>query len=147
MPGETMHPIPTAAPEPTQPFVIPKPSVPPGFAHLLSRETWVKFFVLAVPIIFTAGALYVSVKTMTDRQDEQERALQVEKDRGAKMESDARVMSQKVDVIGAQQDRLVTKVEVIDNKLNAASIQLGAISERVGARPAQRDDPGTPPSQ
>lgn len=139
MPGENSTVIPTGAPEPTQPItqsmVLPKPSVPPGFAHLLSRETWVKFFILAVPIIFTAGALYVTAQSITARQDEQDRALQAERDRTTRMESDQRVMATTVQSISTQQDKMSVKIESIDDKLDAQGAQLSAISERLGARP------------
>jgi hypothetical protein len=111
----------------------------PSVFTAISRESWVRIVLWVIPIIFTAGALYVSVQSMTQRQDEQESVLRAEMDRRARLESEQRVMQSTVQGMSEQQGRLVIKVEAIDDKLNEQKSQLSAIGERLGARPAGRD--------
>ena len=101
---------------------------------IVTKENLAKLFFWALPIVFTAGALFVSVTSMNARQDAQERSLQVEKDRGSRLEADQRVMQNSVQTISDQQDKLVNKVESIDEKLNEQRADLRAIGERLGAR-------------
>jgi heme/copper-type cytochrome/quinol oxidase subunit 2 len=105
---------------------------------LISRDSWIRIVMWVIPIIFTAGALFVSVKSMTQRQDEQEAALRAEVERRTRLESEQRIMQSTVHVMSGQQERLVTKVEVIDEKLNEQKSQLSAIGERIGVRARQK---------
>ncbi len=101
---------------------------------MISKDSWVRIIMWVIPIIFTAGALFVSVKTMTQRQDDQDAALRAEVERSTKLESEQRIMQSTIQAISIQQDRIVTKVEVIDDKLNEQKSQLSAIGERIGVR-------------
>lgn len=108
---------------------------------LISRDSWVRIILWVIPIIFTAGALYVSVQALGARQDDQEARLKAEEAKSARIEADVRIMQSTVQAISAQQDRLVGRVEAINDKLNDLKATLGAIGERVGARPVpSRDD-------
>jgi heme/copper-type cytochrome/quinol oxidase subunit 2 len=110
------------------------PYYPQHHEPAISKDSWVRIVMWIIPIIFTAGALFVSVKTMTQRQDDQESALRVEMDRSTKLESEQRIMQSTVQAISQQQDRIVNKVEVIDDKMNEQRSQLSAIGERIGVR-------------
>ena len=107
-----------------------QPHEPP----IINRDSLIKAFIWAIPIIFTAGGLFVSVRAITERQDDQAIEIRAEKDRGTKLESDQRVMQGTVQAISSQQDKLVDKVEIIDEKLNEQRADLRAIGERIGAR-------------
>jgi len=114
---------------------------PPGYMPvqqqqppLINRDSLIKAFIWAIPVIFTAGGLFVSVRAITQRQDDQAADIKAEKDRGTKLEADQRVMQGTVQAISVQQDKLVDKVESIDEKLNDQRADLRAIGERVGAR-------------
>lgn len=103
---------------------------------IINKDSLIKAFIWAIPIIFTAGGLFVSVRAITERQDDQAREIQAEQDRSTRLESDQRVMQGSIQIISAQQDKLVGKVESIDAKLNDQRADLRAIGERVGARVA-----------
>ena len=114
---------------------------PPGYVPIqqqqppiVNRDSLIKAFIWAIPIIFTAGGLFVSVRAITQRQDDQAVEIRAEKDRGTRLEADQRVMQGSMQAISAQQDKLVGKVESIDEKLNDQRADLRAIGERVGAR-------------
>lgn len=111
----------------------------PSVFSAISKESWVRIILWIIPIIFTAGALYVSVQSMTQRQDEQESVLRAEVERRSKLEAEQRIMQSTVQGMSVQQDKLVGKVEAIDDKLNEQKSQLSAIGERLGARPSGRD--------
>jgi hypothetical protein len=114
---------------------------PPGYAPIatasLSRDSWVRIFLWIVPIVFTAGSLFVSVKSMTQRQDEQEQTLREQDQRMTRIETDQRIMQSTVQAMSAQQEKLVGRVEAIVDKLNEQHAALSAIGERIGARVAQ----------
>lgn len=115
------------------------PGYHPGYRDpAISKDSWVRIVMWIIPIIFTAGALFVSVRSMTQRQDDQEAALRAEIDRSTKIESDQKIMQSAVQVMTVQQDRLVTKVEAIDDKINEQRSQLSAIGERIGIRSGSR---------
>jgi len=108
---------------------IPQPQPP-----IINRDSLLKAFIWAIPIIFTAGGLFVSVRAITDRQDDQAIEIRAEQDRGAKLESDQRVMQGSVQTISSRQEKMETKLESIDGKLSDQSADLRAIGERIGAR-------------
>lgn len=126
--------------------VRPLPPMPPYQPYhpmyhepAISRDSWVRIVLWIIPIIFTAGALFVSVKGIDARQDAQDAALRAAIEHGTKLEADQKVMQSAVQVMTNQQEKLVNKVEVIDDKLNEQRSQLSAIGERMGLRPGTRD--------
>lgn len=112
----------------------------PVEASIVTKENMLRLFIWVLPIVFTAGALFVSVQTMTARQDAQEKDLRADQDRLTRLEADQRVLQGTVQAISAQQDKLVGKIEDIDEKLNEQRAQLSAIMERLGARPTRSFD-------
>lgn len=109
---------------------VPSPSMQP----IATRENLLRLFFWAIPIIFTAGGLFVSVRAITARQDDQAIEIKAEQTRGTKLEADQRVMQGSVQTISSRQEKMETKLESIDWKLNEQHADLRAIGERLGAR-------------
>jgi len=119
-----IHPVPPPGYMP-----IPQPQPP-----VINRDSLIKAFIWAIPIIFTAGGLFVSVKMITERQDDQAVEIRAQQDRGTRLESDQRVMQGTVQSISTRQEKMEDKLGSIDDKLNEQRADLRAIGERVGAR-------------
>jgi hypothetical protein len=113
------------------PGYVPMPQQQPP---IINRDSLVKAFIWAIPVIFTAGGLFVSVRMITERQDDQAVEIRAEQDRGTKLEADQRVMQGSVQSISNRQEKMETKLESIDGKLNEQRADLRAIGERIGAR-------------
>lgn len=113
------------------PGYMPIPQQPPP---ILNRDSLIKAFIWAIPIIFTAGGLFVSVRAITERQDDQAIEIRAQQDRGTRLESDQRVMQSSVQSISVRQEKMEDKLGSIDDKLNEQRADLRAIGERVGAR-------------
>jgi len=108
---------------------------PPKKNGTLTKGDWIRIVIWAIPIVAMAGAMWMTLNYVTDKQlvhDEQLRSL----DRAAaELSADQKVMKGKVTEIEKDQDSLIQKVEKVDEKIDEQSLDLAAIKEKLKIQP------------
>ena len=109
-----------------------------GGGHV-SVDTVLRLVFWAVPIIFTAGTLFFTVKAIDHRQTQHEEHLRQLDGRASDLGTEQRVLEQQVCAIEKKQDKLIDKVDTLDEKLDEQSADLAAIREKLKV-PVRGDD-------
>lgn len=84
-----------------------------------------------MPIIFTAATLFFTVKSIDERQGIHEDHLRQLDGKTAELTTEQRVLKQQVGTIEKKQDKLIGKVDAVDEKLDDQSKDLAAIREKL----------------
>jgi hypothetical protein len=107
---------------------------PPTGPLGLSRDIWVHIFLWLIPIIFAAGMLFLSIKNMEFRVDENADTIERFGDQQQQIHTEQKVHANKLDTIQAVQAEMKVDVQKVDDKLDDQKDDLAAIKAKLGVR-------------
>jgi hypothetical protein len=106
------------------------PSQPVKDGHL-TRGDWIRIGIWAIPVIFMAAAMFVSVNQLAEKSSDHDDHLR-DLDRATSgLSTEQKVTSIKVERVEKKVDKVDEKVEKIDDKMDGASTDLAAIKEKL----------------
>lgn len=128
---EVTHDATTSASEATGKHVCQQCAYEPVKNGHLTKGDWIRIGIWAIPVIFMAAAMFVTVNSLAAKTNDHDDHLRDLDRATGELSTEQRVTTEKVERVEKKVDKVDAKVEKIDDKMDVASTDLAAIKEKL----------------